>query len=59
MLGKRSEVIPLKRGISNDRNFAKLTSLMAFRIREDSSRSGFFRFKLPAATKTLLTALIP
>jgi len=36
MSGKRSEVIPLNRGMSKERNFAKLISLMAFRMREDS-----------------------
>lgn len=59
MLGKRSLVIPAKRGISKARNLATLTSLIAFRIKEDYSRVGFLRFRLPAATSTLFTALIP
>ena len=59
MFGKRSEVMPLKRGISKDKNLARFMSFIAFRIKEDSYNSGFFLFKLPAATNTLLTALMP
>lgn len=59
MPGKRSEVIPENRGMSKDKNFARFTSFIAFRIKDDSSTFGFFRFRFPAATSTLLTALIP
>ena len=59
IFGKRSLVIPENKGISKDKNLATFTSLIALRIKEDYYRSGFLRFKLPAATRTLFTALIP
>ena len=59
MFGNRSDVMPLNSGMSNDKNLAKFTSFIAFKISAGSSSYGFFLFKLPAATKTLFTALIP
>jgi hypothetical protein len=35
MLGKRSLVMPAKSGMSNAKNLATFTSLIAFKIRED------------------------
>ena len=57
--GKRSLVIPLKRGRSKAKNLAKLTSLMALNIKIDSFSLGSFLLRLPAAVMTDLTALMP
>lgn len=57
--GNKSSIIPLKRGISKDKNFGMLESCIAL-IRITSSETfGYALFKLPAITKTLFTALIP
>ncbi len=45
--------------MSNAKNLATLTSLIAFNIKEDYQNLEYFLFKFPAVTNTLLTALIP
>jgi hypothetical protein len=57
--GNRSEIIPLNKGMSLFKNLAELTSKIDRSINSDSSSSGNFIFKLPAAIMTVLTARIP
>lgn len=57
--GKRSSMMPLKRGISNDKNLGIFESCMALIKITSYSTSGYALLRLPAITKTLLTALIP
>jgi hypothetical protein len=51
--------MPLNRGMSKAKNLAKFMSFMAFKINADSGIYFYFLLRLPAATNTLLTALIP
>jgi hypothetical protein len=52
-------MIPLNKGISNDKNLGIFESCIALIKIIYSEMSGYYLFNVPAMTRTLLTALIP
>jgi hypothetical protein len=59
MPGNKSYIIAKNNGKSEDKNLGTLESLIALIRTILSSRSGFCLLRLPAITKTDLTALKP